>query len=145
MERLELAISGAERALRTAPLVTSVAAPDALGAQPPEAASPPRWLDAARLQVSLVMEALGAERTEAGDCALTATAARLAAERARLLRRLAQLAPALADGCLEADTDTDTEQLRRTLVRLLHDIAHHHQRVNDLTYDAGWRDVGGSG
>lgn len=93
-------------------------------------------------QLPRVMEALGAEPTEAGECSLTATAARLSVERARLLRRLRQLVPVLAAGCLDG---TDPDELRRTLERLLHDIAHHHQRVNDLVYDAGWRDVGGSG
>lgn len=132
MEPLALAISGVERALRPA----ATAAPAA--PRPPQ----PSWVVTVCQQLPRVVEALGAERTEAGECSLTARARRLSVERARLLRRLGQVAPSLADGCLAPGTDPD--QLRRTLLRLLHDISHHHQRVNDLVYDAGWRDVGGS-
>ena len=142
MERLELAISGAERALRPAPHGTPPVQGASAGRPSPTVAQP-SWSVAMSQQLARVMEALGAEPTEAGECSLTATAARLSAERERLLRRLGQLAPVLADGCLDVGTDPD--ELRRTLERLLHDIAHHHQRVNDLVYDAGWRDVGGSG
>ena len=132
MERLSLAISGVEQALRPA-------APAAPAAQ---RQAQPSWVVTVCHQLPRVVEALGAERTEAGECSLTARAKCLAAERTRLLGRLRQVAPALADDRLAPGTDPD--QLRHTLLRLLHDISHHHQRVNDLVYDVGWRDVGGS-
>lgn len=151
MERLELAISGAEHALRPAlpPVPTHSADPrrpsgssGSVRAAPATAAIPPAWLHVVGQQVPRIMEALGAEQTDAGNHAFDARGRRLARERNRLLRQLRQLAPMLSDGCL--DDATDPEELRRLLLRLLHDIAHHHQRVNDLVYDGAWRDVGGS-
>jgi hypothetical protein len=128
MEPLTLAISGVERALRPA--------------TPPGRPGQPSWVAIVCQQLPRVVEALGAERTEAGECSLTARAKCLAVERTRLLRRLNQVAPSLSGGSLSPGTDP--EELRRSLLRLLHDVTHHHQRVNDLVYDAGWRDVGGS-
>ena len=61
-------------------------------------------------------------------------------ERTRLLDRLGALGTRLTESAPE---DQD-ESLRRHLVRLSHDIAHHHQRVTDLVYDADGRDFGGS-
>jgi hypothetical protein len=149
MERLELAIAGVEQALRrpsgsrTSQRAVAVGSPAGGTVVLPAAEdSGPEWLQHVRGQLPRLIEALRAEHPEAGDHALTARARRLTAERNRLVRRLHQLAPALSDGCL--DTGTDPERLRVTLLRLVHDIAHHHQRVNDLVYDAGWRDVGGS-
>ena len=46
-------------------------------------------------------------------------------------------------GTLLADS-TDLEQVRDSLCRLMRDVRHHHQRVNDLAYDALALDVGGS-
>lgn len=148
MERLDIAIAGVERALRrptgsrSSQHAVAAGSPAAATALLPAATDTPAWLQHVRGQLPRLIDALGAEHTEAGDHALTARARRLTAERNRLVRRLRQLVPALGDGCL--DTGTDPEQLRVALLRLVHDIAHHHQRVNDLVYDAGWRDVGGS-
>jgi len=38
----------------------------------------------------------------------------------------------------------DLEQVRESLARLVLDVRHHHQRVNDLAYDELALDVGGS-
>lgn len=151
MERLELAISGVEQLLRpAAPAgVPAQTAALSLGRQAGAAGGAsgtvevPAWLETVRQQLPRLMEALGAEETDTADHAMTARARRLARERNRLLRRLRQLTPALSDGRLSSGR-RDPEELRQALVRLLHDISHHHQRVNDLVYDAGWRDVGGS-
>jgi hypothetical protein len=121
MQRLELAISGVEQALR------------------PAAGFPVQLV---RQHLPGLVEALGAEQTEVGDQTSAARARRLARERNRLLRQLRALTPELPEGCLV--DDAQAEELRRALLRLLHDIAHHHQRVNDLVYDGAWRDVGGS-
>jgi hypothetical protein len=146
MERLELAISGVEQALRPTPPQAPLPAQAATTRRPAGATDatgqPPAWLRVVRQQLPRVMEALRAEQTDPGNPDFTARGRRLARERNRLVRQLRQLTPALSDGCL-AD-DTDPEELRRLLLRLLHDIAHHHQRVNDLVYDGAWRDVGGS-
>lgn len=147
MERLELAISGVEQLLRPAPLQAAAPSqPASLGPPPGDAmatAALPTWLDMVRHQLPRLMEALGAEDTSTSDHGLTARSRRLARERNRLLRRVHQLAPSLSDGCLAA-SGQDQDEIRQVLLRLLHDISHHHQRVNDLLYDAGWRDVGGS-
>ena len=151
MERLELVLSGVEQALRPAPAHAAMA-PGVQGertaAEPGATATltlePPLWLQRVRRQLPRLVEALGAERTESDDYAFSARARRLTAERNRLLAQLRQIVPALADGCVSDGAARDHEELRRTLLRLLHDIAHHHQRVNDMVYDGTWRDVGGS-
>jgi hypothetical protein len=147
MERLELAISGVEQVLRPASPPAAVPAQLAsLGPRPGGAvatAALPTWLDVVRHQLPRLMEALDAEDTSTGDHGLTERARRLARERNRLLRRVRQLVPSLSDDRLAA-AGLDHDELRRMLLRLLHDISHHHQRVNDMVYDAGWRDVGGS-
>jgi hypothetical protein len=147
MERLEFTISGVEEALRP----TAAQAVPAQGGggggrsttTPPTPAGP-AWLHLVRQQLPRVMEALRAERPDSDDGTFAARADRLTLERNRLLRQLRQIAPALTDGCVSRDRDHEPEELRRVLLRLMHDIQHHHQRVNDLVYDAGWRDVGGS-
>lgn len=153
MERLELVLSGVEQALRPAPAPAAIA-PGIQGertaAEPGATATatltlePPLWLQRVRRLLPRLMEALGAERTESDEYAFSARARRLTAERNRLLAQLRQMGPALADGCVSDGAARDHEELRRTLLRLLHDIAHHHQRVNDMVYDGTWRDEGGS-
>jgi hypothetical protein len=146
MERLELAISGVEQVLRPGP-------PEALPAQAVARGRPAvggaaataelsMWLDTLRQQLPRLTEALGAEDTSVGDFGHTARSRQLSRERSRLLRRLRQLTPPLVES--STPTGQDEEALRVALLRLLGDISHHHQRVNDLVYDAGWRDVGGS-
>lgn len=135
MERIELAVSGLLQALR----------PRAARAGIPRIGSEddhdPAWLQLVRQQVPFLAEALAAETTALTDT-MAASSRRLHAERNRLLHQLHALAPALSTGCL---TEHGTlEELRRTLLRLVRDISHHHQKVNDLLYDESWRDVGGS-
>lgn len=150
MERLELAIAGVEQALRRPTsadprhpvALAAVAAGTPAPASVVTAAPSVTWAQLVRQQLPRLVQALVEEPTDIADHALTPRARRLAAERNRLLLRLGQLAPGLSDACLAPGADA--EHLRRMLLRLVHDIAHHHQRVNDLVYDAGWRDVGGS-
>ncbi len=155
MERLELALSGVEQALRLAPARASVPGQGAVAEPPPAdgggtatvtapAVAPPAWLRGVRRQLPRLMEALGAEQTESHDHTFTARARRLGHERKRLLDQLRQASAAIAEGCVSAGAATEHEQLRLLLVRLVQDIAHHHQRVNDLAYDSTWLDVGGS-
>lgn len=134
MERIELAVTGLLQALR----------PPSPRAQVPRIGAEedaPAWLQLVRQQVPFLAEALAAETTALTDT-MAAGSRRLHAERNRLLRQLQSLAPALSAGCF---TEHGTlEELRRTLLRLVRDISHHHQKVNDLLYDESWRDVGGS-
>ncbi len=119
MQQLELAVAGLEQAL----------------------ASPPRkqrrWRQLVHQRMASVGDALSAE-VVVEECAVAARAGRLRRERSRLLDRLGSLGTRLDDG------PDDTERLRRHLLRLSHDIAHHHRRVTDLVWDADGRDVGGS-
>jgi hypothetical protein len=146
MERLEFAVTGVEEALRPAPAPVPAQGGGGAGrpAATPTVPASPAWLHPVRQQLPRVMEALRAERPDSDDATFVARAHRLTLERNRLLRQLRQIVPALTDGCVADGRDSDPEELRRVLLRLMHDIQHHHQRVNDLVYDAGWRDVGGS-
>lgn len=134
MERIELAVTGLLQALRPP-------SPRAEIRRIGSAEDAPAWLQLVRQQVPFLAEALAAETTALTDTA-AASSRRLHTERNRLLCRLQGLAPALSSGCL--DDHGTLEELRRTLLRLVRDISHHHQKVNDLLYDESWRDVGGS-
>jgi hypothetical protein len=122
MQRLELAVAGLEQAL----------------------ACPPRmqrsWRHLVHQRIASVGDALTAE-VMVDECSVAARALRLHRERTRLLDRLGTLGTRLTS---VPDDAEDTEHLRRHLLRLSHDISHHHQRVHDLAYDADGRDVGGS-
>ena len=122
MQRLQLAVTGLEQALSCAP---------------PGQRS---WRHQVHQRVTSVRDALSAEVVDA-ECALAARAGRLHRERTRLLDRLGALGSRLTEGGPEPE---DTEHLRRNLLRLSHDISHHHQRVSDLAYDSDGWDVGGS-
>ena len=124
MQRLVLAVSGLEQAL-TCP--------------PPAQRS---WRQLVHQRMASVGDALSAE-VVVEECASAARASRLHRERTRLLDRLGVLGNRLTEVPLETDGD-DAERLRHTLLRLSHDISHHHQRVIELAYDADGRDVGGS-
>ena len=123
MQRLGLAVAGLEQAL----------------------ACPPRkqrsWRHLVHQRMASVGDALSAE-VVVEECAVAARATRLHRERTRLLDRLGTLGTRLTE--VTPDGSDDTERLRLTLLRLSHDISHHHQRVTDLAYDADGRDVGGS-
>ena len=123
MQRLQLAVTGLEQAL----------------------ACPPRmqrsWRHLVHQRMASVGDALSSE-VLIEETALAARAGRLHRERTRLLDRLGTLGNRLTEAVVD-ETD-ETEHLRRNLLRLSHDISHHHQRVIDLAYDADGRDVGGS-
>ena len=103
--------------------------------------SPPRfqrsWGHIVRLRAVQVAEALTAESPVAVDSWLAARVAHLERERNRLLTRLTVLGAMLSES---ADVDSVRESFRRLVL----DVRHHHQRVNDLAYDALALDVGGS-
>ena len=103
--------------------------------------SPPRlsrpWGHIVRQRAARVADALTAESPVAVDPWLAARAGCLERERNNLLSRLSVLGSLLAEA-------PDPEPVRESLRRLLLDVRHHHQRVNDLVYDALALDVGGS-
>ena len=103
--------------------------------------SPPRfhrsWSYIVRLRAAQVADALTAESPVAVDSWLAARVGHLDRERNRLLTRLTVLA-AMLDEC------PDIESVRESFTRLVLDVRHHHQRLNDLAYDALALDVGGS-
>jgi hypothetical protein len=103
--------------------------------------SPPRlqrsWGHIVRQRTAQVAEALTAESPVAIDSWLTARAGHLERERSLLVTRLSVLGSLIAES-------HDIEQVRESLRRLVRDVRHHHQRVNDLAYDELALDVGGS-
>ena len=119
MQQLALAVDGLEEALSS----------------PPTFQQP--WRHIVRERLGEVCEALTAERTAAADSWLSARAGHLHRERNRLLVRLSALRTMVADG-------SDVEAVRLKLLRVVPDLQHHQQRVNDLVYDAAGMDVGGS-
>ena len=96
-----------------------------------------QWRAVVRQQLDGLDRALNAEHTSTSETWLHARARHLHHERNRLRRRLDSLGGSLGEA-------TALEPLHQELIRLMRDIQHHHQRVNDLAYDAVSRDVGGS-
>lgn len=104
-------------------------------------ASPPAhqqsWRHLVRQRVAGVQDALTAERATAADTWLVARALRLRRERDRLLARLSVLGATAVEA-------SDLEGVRQSLARVVVDLHHHQQRLNDLAYDAVAMEVGGS-
>jgi hypothetical protein len=119
MQRVELAVEGLEQALQSPPKLQQ------------------SWGHIVRQRAHQVADALTAESPVAMDSWLSARAGHLDRERNRLLTRLSVLGTMLCESA-------DLEQVRESLSRLVLDVRHHHQRVNDLAYDALALDVGGS-
>jgi hypothetical protein len=94
-----------------------------------------RWL--VRHRMAGVKDALTREPSREGDAWLAARELNLQRERNTLLRRLTALGPRV----LEAP---DVETVRADLQRLLVDLEHHRQRLNDLVYDSVSLELGGS-
>ncbi len=103
--------------------------------------SPPRfqqsWGHIVRQRARQVADALLTESPVAVDSWLAARVGHLERERNALLTRLAVLGTMLSES-------TDVEPVRDSFSRLVRDVRHHHQRLNDLAYDALALDVGGS-
>ena len=89
------------------------------------------WRGLVRQRMASVHEALVSERSRLGDPWQAAREGHLHRERKHLVARMKQL----DDG-----DDIDSTELRRLLV----DLEHHRQRVNDLVYDSVSMDIGGS-
>ena len=94
-----------------------------------------RWL--VRHRMAGVRDALTRELPREGDAWLAAREQTLRRERNVLLRRLATMGPEVLEA---ADVEVVREQLRRLVV----DLEHHRQRLNDLVYDSVSLELGGS-
>ena len=94
-----------------------------------------RWL--VRHRMAEVKDALSGAGERASKPWLTARDQTLTKERSALLHRLSVLGPMV----LEAP---DVEPVRRDLLRLVGDLEHHRQRLNDLVYDTVSLELGGS-
>jgi hypothetical protein len=94
-----------------------------------------RWL--VRHRMAGVKDALNREHTRDGDAWLAPRQMNLTRERDSLLKRLSDLGPTVLDA-------PDIEPVRRELKRLVHDLEHHRQRLNDLVYDTVSLELGGS-
>jgi len=121
MQRLEQAVVGLEQALSSIPQL------------------PDSWCPLVRQRLARVRDALAAESTQATETWLSARAGHLHRERIRLLSRIAALG-----GLINTNANALDDTVRENLLRLVHDIQHHHQRVNDLAYDSVAMEVGGS-
>jgi uncharacterized NAD(P)/FAD-binding protein YdhS len=119
MQQLALAVEGRESALDS----------------PPRFQQP--WRHIVRERLAEVCESLTAERTADGDSWLSARAGHLQRERNRLLVRLSVLGTMVAEA-------SDLDAVRTNMLRLVPELHHHQQRMNDLVYDAVSMDVGGS-
>lgn len=123
MRRLALALDGLEQAVETPPRLQQ------------------SWRFLVRKRLAWVEQALAAdhdaEHATDSEPWLDARAAQLHREQVRLQSRTSVLAATVCEA-------TDLSALRESLARLVVDLHHHQQRVNDLTYDAVDLDVGGS-
>ena len=102
--------------------------------------APPRhraWGWLVRHRIATVKEALSHEHAAVGDAWLAAREQSLTRERTRLQAELGRLGPLVLDG-------KDVAAVRVELRRLLTDLEHHRQRVNDLVNDSVSMDIGGS-
>lgn len=95
------------------------------------------WRWSVRQRLVVVRDRLIAETLGGEEGWLAARGSQAFRERNALLTRLT----AYLDPVLEA---SDAEALRTELRRLVRDIAHHLQRVNDLAYDEVEIEIGGS-
>lgn len=82
-----------------------------------------------------VHEALASERSRAGEAWQAAREGHLHRERKHLVDRIRMLG---------ASEDIAPDAFSTELRRLLLDIEHHRQRINDLVYDSVSMDLGGS-
>jgi vacuolar-type H+-ATPase subunit D/Vma8 len=119
MRRLAHALDGLEKALRTPPRLQQ------------------SWRYLVKQRLTWVEAALAADPQQETDPWLEPRLAQLQRERVRLRSHVSLIASTICDA-------TDLAPVRESLARLVHDLEHYQQRVNDLAYDAVDLDVGGS-
>jgi hypothetical protein len=119
VRRLAHALDGLERALLTPPRLQQ------------------SWRYLVKQRLTWVDAALAADNTYDAEPWLQPRLERLHRERVRLMSRTSLLASTICE-------TLDLEPARESLARLVQDLQHYQQRVNDLAYDAVDMDVGGS-
>jgi hypothetical protein len=112
---LDNALAGLEQALASSPQQT--------------------WHGLVRQRMASVHEALISERSRLGDSWQAAREGHLHRERKHLVDRMRML---------DSSDDLSPELLSAEVRRLITDLEHHRQRVNDLVYDSVSMDIGGS-
>jgi hypothetical protein len=95
------------------------------------------WRWTVRQRMAAVRDGLVTEIDDADDGWLVARTGTVLRERTALLGRLSVLGPQVLES-------PDVEAVRLELLRLLVDLSHHVQRVNDLAYDDVELELGGS-
>jgi hypothetical protein len=95
------------------------------------------WRWTVRQRMAAVRDALVTEVDDSDDGWLVARTGSVLRERTALLGRLSVLGPQVLE-------NPDVEAVRAELLRLLVDLSHHVQRVNDLAYDDVELELGGS-
>lgn len=95
------------------------------------------WRRLVRHRMAAVAKALTAEVARENDAWLAARERTMRRERDVLLRRLGSLGGQVLDAA-------DVEPVRVDLQRLVTDLEHHRQRLNDLVYDSVSLELGGS-
>ena len=95
------------------------------------------WRWTVRQRMAAVRDELVAESEDPADGWLVARSGTVLRERTALLGRLSVLGPQVLES-------PDVEAVRVELLRLLVDVSHHVQRVNDLAYDEVELELGGS-
>jgi hypothetical protein len=94
-----------------------------------------RWI--VRQRLSMVRQALSDENFQTWDGWLAARTGSADRERRQLLARISAIGAGLLD---RLELETVTTEVRR----LLNDVEHYRQRVNDLVYDSVAMEIGGS-
>ena len=89
------------------------------------------WRGLVRQRMASVHEALASERSRVGDPWQAAREGHLHRERKHLVDRMRRL---------DESEDINSVEVQRLIV----DLEHHRQRVNDLVYDSVSMDIGGS-
>lgn len=95
------------------------------------------WRRLVRHRMAAVHSALTREVSRESDAWLAARERTVRRERDSLLRRLAALGGQVLD-------TADVEPVRADLQRLVTDLEHHRQRLNNLVYDSVSLELGGS-
>ena len=116
MSGLDNALKGLEQALASTPQQT--------------------WHGLVRQRMASVHEALVSERARMGDSWQAAREGHLRRERKHLVDRMDRLD--------QSGEDLNPEAFSAAVRRLMLDVEHHRQRVNDLVYDSVSMDLGGS-
>ena len=101
------------------------------------ARSAPNWRWLVRQRLSTIRQALSDENFQSWDGWLAARTGSADRERRQLLGRISAIGAGLLD---RLEVDTVTAEIRR----LLTDVEHYRQRVNDLVYDSVAMEIGGS-